>query len=93
VRVTANIPLVAAVEGPDQVVLAPGEVARIHVHVLANVPWFLSVQSPNDWAQMPSEISGPPGGMTANSRDVEICCSDHASGRQIIALIYTLMPR
>ena len=93
VRVTASVPLVAAVEGPAQVVLAPGEVARVRVSVLANVPWILSIQSPNAAVLEAATLSGQPGGAIANTRDVEIHCSARSGGRQIIALIYTLMPR
>ena len=93
VRVTASVPLVAAVEGPDQVELAPGEVAHIRVCVLANVPWLLRIHSPNACAQEAGPLSGSPGGMTANTRQVDIACSPDASGRQTIALVYTLMPR
>jgi len=93
VQVTAQVPLVAAVEGPERVVLAPGEVARIRVQVSANVPWTLGVHSPNAAARRPVTLSGPAGGAIANSREVEIACSPLASGPQTIALIYTLMPR
>ena len=93
VRVVVNVPLVSEVEGPAQVVLAPGEVARIRVQVAANVPWDLSIQSPNASAQVPAPQSGSPGGKAANTRDMDIRCSPEASGPQTIALIYTLMPR
>lgn len=92
VQVTARVPLVVEVEGPRQVVLAPGEVVRIQVSVAANVPWDLSVQSPNAWVSA-APLSGPPGGATANRREVEISCSAHARGPQAVALVYTLMPR
>jgi hypothetical protein len=93
VRVVAQVPLVAAVEGPEQVVLSPGEVTQIRVRVLANVAWILSIQSPNAAALEPAQQSGQPGGADVNSRDVEITCSSQASGPQTIALVYTLMPR
>ena len=93
VRVTASIPLIAAVDGPDQVELAPGEVAHIRVCVLANVPWLLRIHSPNACAQEAAPLSGLPGGSTVNTREVDITCSPDASGRQTIALVYTLMPR
>jgi hypothetical protein len=95
VRVTVSIPLVAAVEGPAQVVLAPGEIARIRVGVLANVPWVLGIHSPNASATIreSTALCGQPGGVTANRREVDICCSPQASGSQTIALIYTLLPR
>src|SRR6478609_1003091 len=93
VRVEVRVPLVAAVDGPAQVVLAPGEVARIRVRVLANVPWLLDIHSPNTCAVCSAPLCGPPGGETVNSRDVEICCSPEAPGPQTIALVYTLMPQ
>jgi hypothetical protein len=93
VRVTANIPLIAAVDGPDQVVLAPGEVAHIHVCVLANIPWTLRIHSPNTCALASAPLNGPPGGKTANTRDVDIACSPQAPGPQVIDLVYTLMER
>jgi hypothetical protein len=92
-HVVMHVPLIAAVEGPAQVVLAPGEVAHIRVSVLANVSWILSIRSPNDCAQCPATLSGQPGGVAANGRDVDICCSSAAPGQQTIALVYTLMPR
>jgi len=92
VQVTMSVPLVVAVEGPAQVVLAPGEMTRIRVGVLANVPWILSIQSPNASARVPTPLSGQPGGASANSRDLEISCSPDADGRQTITLVYTLMP-
>jgi len=93
VRVEMHVPLVATVDGPSQVVLAPGEFTRIRVDVLANIPWMLSIQSPNAWVSETPVLSGPPGGSTINRRDVEISCSPQARGPQTIALIYTLMPR
>ncbi len=93
VQVTARVPLVVAVEGPEQVVLAPGEVARIRVSVAANVPWVLGVHSPNAWVRDPAPRSGPAGGATANCCEMEVSCSSQATGPQVIALVYTLMPR
>src|SRR3954471_16143668 len=93
VQVMARVPLIAAVDGPGQVVLAPGGVARIEVSVVANVPWVLAVHSPNAWVSGAITLSGPPGGATANRREVEIGCSSQAAGPQTITLIYTLMPR
>jgi len=93
VQVTARMPLVVTVDGPGQVVLAPGEMTRIRVGVAANVPWVLDVRSPNAWASVSAPLSGPAGGVLANSREVAISCSSHASGPQSIALVYTLMPR
>jgi hypothetical protein len=92
VRVTARVPLIVAVDGPAQVVLEPGKVVRIHVAVMANVPWVLSVQSPNAYVPETATLSGQPGGLTANSREVEISCAPEATGLQTIELIYTLMP-
>jgi hypothetical protein len=92
VRVTAQVPLIVAVEGPSQVVLAPGKVVRIHVAVMANVPWVLSVQSPNAHVRETVTLAGLPGGTTDNGREVEISCAPEASGPQTIELIYTLMP-
>ncbi len=92
-HVVVHVPLIAAVEGPAQVVLAPGETAHIKVSVLANVSWLLSIHSPNECAQCPATLSGQPGGVTANGRDVDISCASEAPGRQTIALVYTLMPR
>jgi hypothetical protein len=93
VHVTVRVPLIASVEGPAQVVLAPGESTRIHVGVMTNVPWILAIHSPNTSALQVSTLSGSPGSVAANSREVEICCSPDASGRQVIDLIYTLMPQ
>lgn len=93
VRVTVRVPLVAAVDGPAQVVLAPGEAVRIRVSVMANVPWILGINSPNAFAREPAPLTGLPGSAIANSREVDICCSPQASGPQTIALVYTLMPR
>jgi len=93
VQVTAHVPLVMEVEGPGQVVLAPGEVVRIPVSVAANLPWILGVHSPNAWVREPATVSGPAGGANANRREVEVVCSSQATGPQTIALVYTLLPR
>lgn len=93
VEVTARVPIVTEVEGPEEVELSPGEEARIPVRVAANVPWVLGVHSPNPWALVSKMFTGPAGGALANSREVTIRCSRDASGRQTIHLVYTLMPR
>lgn len=93
VQVAARVPLVAAVDGPAQVVLAPGEVVRVRVRVSTNVRWVLDVYSPNVHAMLPASVNGTPGGTAENSREVLVGCSSQAEGPQTIALVYTLMPR
>lgn len=93
VQVTARVPLIVAVEGPERVVLTPGEVVRIRVGVAANVPWVLDVHSPNTWATVSAPVRGWPGAAVANQQELEISCSAQARGPQAVALVYTLMPR
>jgi hypothetical protein len=93
VQVVANVPLVARVEGPESIVLAPGATARISVRVAANVGWMLDVHSPNAFALRPPTLRGPAGGANANSCEMAIGCSARAPGQQTITLVYTLMPR
>jgi hypothetical protein len=92
VQVMASVPLVARVEGPESIVLAPGATARISVRVAANVGWRLDVHSPNAFALRPATLRGPAGGASANTGEIAIGCSERAPGPQTITLVYTLMP-
>jgi hypothetical protein len=93
VRVTVRVPLVASVEGPAQVVLAPGELVRVRVRVAANLPWVLSVRSRNAQVFLPAPLTGPAGGAAENYRDMEVRCSPQAPGPQTVDLVYTLVTR
>jgi hypothetical protein len=84
VDVKAQVPLVAKIECPSSLELAPGETRRMTVRVACNQSWLLAVASDNPFIRATGRYTGRAGGMASkgNSFEVTMICSPEATGRQ-----------
>lgn len=84
VEVIAAVPLVAQVDAPREIALAPGETRTVHVRVACNQSWLVSLQADNPHIRPSGRRVGAPGGMNAAGHDftVQLSCSPNAPGPQ-----------
>jgi len=84
VDVSTLIPALAVVEGPDEVLLAPGETCIVTLRVASNLPWLLSLQTDNPRVTPSGRHTGTAGGMLAagNAFAVVLTCAADADGPQ-----------
>jgi hypothetical protein len=84
VEIAAIVPLVAHVDCPAELELAPGEVRRVTLRVACNQPWLLAVQTDNPHVRVSGQQRGHAGGMAAagNTFAVTLTCAPSAHGPQ-----------
>jgi hypothetical protein len=93
VEVTTVVPLIAEVESPGEVELAPGETRTVTLRVACNLPWLLAVQTDNPRITPSGHHTGSAGGMTAVGHTfvVTLTCAADADGPQRTALVTQLV--
>ena len=93
VEVTTVVPLIAEVESPGEVELAPGETRTVTLRVACNLPWLLAVQTDNSRITSSDRHTGSAGGMTAagHTFTVTLTCAADADGPQRTALVTQLI--
>ena len=93
VEIVAQVPLVAQVDSPSELDLAPGETRLVRIRVACNQAWLLTVRTDNPQIASSARHVGAAGGMTApgHTFDMSLTCSHDAKGLQHAVLITQLM--
>jgi hypothetical protein len=93
VEVVASVPLVAHVEAPGALILAPGETRRVTLRVACNQPWLLNVSSGNPQVRASGHQVGTAGGMAAAGHTCTfiLSCAPDARGPQRATLATELI--
>ena len=93
VDIVAQVPMVAQVESPAALELAPGETRSVTLRVACNQPWLLSVRTDNPMIRSTSRHCGSAGGMAASGHTftIELTCAPEANGPQRTTLATQLI--
>jgi hypothetical protein len=84
VEIVAAVPLVARIEAPSEIALAPGETRTVTIRVACNQSWLVTLHTDNPHIRPSSRRVGSPGGMSAAGHDFTmlLTCSATAPGPQ-----------
>lgn len=93
VDVAAQVPVVAQVESPSTLELAPGETRMVTIRVACNQPWLLTLQTDNPQIRTARRYAGSAGGMAAagNTFAITLTCAPEALGLQRTTLATRLV--
>ncbi len=93
IEIVAQVPVVAQVDSPSELDLAPGETRTVTVRVACNQPWLLTVQAENPQIMASARHVGAAGGMSSSGHTfvVSLTCSADARGPQHTKLFTRLM--